>query len=159
MKARRKECLHFQIEFIIYAFASIHVCFAVYNFILRTNYSLSAIFPVSFVLKNKYTKYCFLHLLLIYLKHLNLLDFTSASVVLSRPTLKTKQYSSENFLKTVDHTKVVIRSHKSQDRQCNDKRKTKTKRLPMVNNTPHRKIKLSNTNLTKNGVNTDGLKE
>ena len=29
----------------------------------------------------------------------------------------------------------------------------------MVNNTLHRKIKLSNTNLTKNRVNTDGLKE
>jgi hypothetical protein len=42
---------------------------------------------------------------------------------------------------------------------ADDKRKTKTKRLPMVTNTPHRKIKLSNTNLTKNGVKTDGLKE
>jgi hypothetical protein len=51
---------------------------------------------------------------LIYLKHLSLLDFTSASVasvvvfmsfIMSRPTLKTKQYSSENFLKAFDHTK------------------------------------------------------
>ena len=29
----------------------------------------------------------------------------------------------------------------------------------MVNNTLHRKIRLSNTNLTKNGVNAGGLKE
>ena len=77
--------------------------------------------PLALFLKKNTLNICILHLLLIYLKHLNLLDFTSASVasvvvfmsfIMSRPTLKTKTYSSEKFLKAFDHTKVVTRSHK-----------------------------------------------